>query len=114
MIDPVSRCGGASGRQLCRDQHHHHQHTMSNPAYDILYSTTHPNAIRERLVQMVMESKQVCIRLEMPISPVTLWGTIRMTEAGDFLVESSDQQSYATFNLTQVTSMGNTAIWITP
>lgn len=86
---------------------------MSSP-YDILYSTQNPDAIRERLVQMVLQSREVCVRLETPISPFTLWGIIRMTESGDFLVESSDERSYATFNCTQVTSMGQTAIWITP
>jgi len=86
---------------------------MNNPDSDILYSTQNPDAIRERLVQMVMISKQVCVRLEMITSPITLWGTIR-NEFGDFLVESSDQESYAVFTLKQVTSMGNITIWITP
>ena len=85
---------------------------MSNP-YDILYSTKNPDAIRERLVGMVLNSREVCVRLETPISPFTLWGIIRMAESGDFCVESNDQQSYAVFTLKQVASMGNTAIWIT-
>ena len=85
---------------------------MSNP-YDILYSDKSPDAVRERLVGMVLRSMEVCVRLETPISPFTLWGIIRMAESGDFYVESNDQRSYAQFNLTQVSSMGNTAIWIT-
>lgn len=85
---------------------------MSNP-YDILYSTKNPDAIRERLVGMVLNSREVCVRLETPISPFTLWGIIRMAESGDFCVESNDQQSYAVFTLKQVASMGQTAIWIT-
>ena len=87
---------------------------MSNLSSDILYSDKHPDAVRERLVQMVMNSKHVCVRLEMITSPITLWGTIRMDESGHFLVESSDQQCYAVFTLKQVTLMGNTTIWITP
>jgi hypothetical protein len=81
--------------------------------YDILYSTENPDAIRERLVGMVLRSMEVCVKLETRISPISLWGIIRMSESGDFCVESNDQQSYAQFNLTQVSSMGNTAIWIT-
>ncbi len=87
---------------------------LSTNASDILYSDKSPDAIRERLVGMVLNSKKVCVRLEMPASPITLWGIIRMAESGDFCVESNDQQSYAQFNLSQVTSMGKTAIWITP
>ena len=85
---------------------------MSNP-YDILHSTKNPDAIRERLVGMVLNSREVCVRLETSISPFTLWGIIRMAESGDFCVESNDQQSYAVFTLKQVASMGQTAIWIT-
>jgi hypothetical protein len=87
---------------------------MSNLSSDILYSDKHPAMIYERLQNMVFNSKHVCVRLEMITSPITLWGTIRMNESGHFLVETSDQQSYAVFTLKQVTSMGNTAIWITP
>jgi hypothetical protein len=87
---------------------------MSNPVSDILYSTQNPDAVRERLNEMVSSNKQVCVRLEMITSPITLWGTIRINEFGDFLVESSDQESYAVFTLKQVTSMGNITIWITP
>jgi len=87
---------------------------MSNPSSDILYSTKNPDAIRERLVQMVMNSNHVCVQLEMITSPVSLRGTIRMNESGRFFVESSDQQCFADFTLKQVTSMGNTVIWITP
>ena len=86
---------------------------MSSP-YDILYSDKNPDAVRERLVDMVLSGKLVVVQLEMITSPITLWGTIRMNESGHFLVESSDQQCYADFTLKQVTSMGNTAIWITP
>ncbi len=86
---------------------------MINP-YDILYSSKNPDAVRERLVDMVLSGKLVVVQLEMITSPITLWGTIRMNEDGHFLVESSDQQTYADFTLKQVSSIGNTTIWITP
>jgi hypothetical protein len=87
---------------------------MSNPSKNIIYSDKHPAMIFERLQDMVFISKEVCVRLEMITSPISLVGTIRMNEFGHYLVESTDHQSFACFTLKQVTSMGLTCIWITP
>ena len=81
---------------------------------DIIYADNHPAMIHERLQDMVFTSKEVCVKLEMLTSPITLWGTIQMNEFGHYLVESSDQQTFAVFTLKQVSSMGRTTIWITP
>lgn len=87
---------------------------MSDTSKNIIYSDKHPAMIHERLQDMVFTSKEVCVRIEMITSPISLVGTIRMNESGHFLVESTDHQSYACFTLKQVTSMGLTCIWITP
>ena len=106
----INLCTGRSGTTRTTNT----TNTMTDTSYDILYSHKHPAMIHERLQNMVFTSKFVCVRLEMITSPITLWGVIRMNESGKFLVETSDQQSYAVFGLEQVTSMGQTAIWITP
>jgi hypothetical protein len=87
---------------------------MSNTTYDILFSDKNPDAVLERLNEMVSSNKQVCVRLEQTISPFTLWGILIRKDSGRFLVESSDRQSFVDFNLNHVTSIGKTCIWITP
>ena len=81
---------------------------------DIIYADHHPAMIHERLQDMVFTSKEVCVRLDMITSPISLVGTIRMNEFDHYLVESTDHQSFACFTLKQVSSMGRTTIWITP
>jgi len=87
---------------------------MSNPASVILYSTQNPDTIRERLNFLVSNRAQVAIRIESPVSPITLHGVIGRLDGGEFIVDSSDQISYAKFTLEQVSSMGSYCIWITP
>ena len=44
---------------------------------DILYATNHPDQVRERLDEMVSTSDDVCLRLEMLESPISVYGVIR-------------------------------------
>ena len=88
---------------------------MSNidPTYDILYAHNNLDRIITRLEGMASHGARVTIRLEMPVSPVSVTGTMaRKCEDGRFLVQCDDQVSYAAFALGQVTSMGLSMIWI--
>ena len=80
---------------------------------DILYATNRPDQVLERLEEMVSNSEDVCLRLEMLESPISVYGIIRKRYEGAYTVESSDQQSHATFTAKQVTSIGSVCIWIT-
>ena len=80
---------------------------------DILYATNRPDQVIERLEEMVSTSDDVCLRLEMLESPISVYGIIRKTGHNIYAVESSDEQSYATFTAKQVTSIGAVCIWIT-
>jgi hypothetical protein len=88
--------------------------TTTTDTIDILYADNHPAMIHERLQDMVFTKKEVCVKLEMLNSPITLWGVIQMNQSGHYHVENSDQQTFAVFTLKQVSSMGRTSIWITP
>ena len=80
---------------------------------DILYATNRPDQVRERLDEMVSTSDDVCLRLEMLESPISVYGIIRKKGDNIYTVESSDEQSHATFTAKQVTSIGAVCIWIT-
>ena len=80
---------------------------------DIFYATNHPDQVIERLEEMASNSEDVCLRLEMLESPISVYGIIRKKYEGAYTVESSDEQSHATFTAKQVTSIGSVCIWIT-
>jgi hypothetical protein len=80
---------------------------------DILYATNRPDQVLERLEEMVSTSDDVCLRLEMLESPISVYGIIRKKGDNIYTVESSDEQSHATFSAKQVTSIGAVSIWIT-
>ena len=80
---------------------------------DILYATNHPDQVLERLDEMASTSEDVCLRLEMLTSPISVYGVIRKKGDNIYTVESSDEQSHATFTAKQVTSIGAVCIWIT-
>jgi hypothetical protein len=80
---------------------------------DIFYATNHPDQVLERLDEMASNSEDVCLRLEMLESPISVYGIIRKRYEGAYTVESSDEQSHATFSAKQVTSIGSVCIWIT-
>ena len=80
---------------------------------DIFYATNHPDQVLERLDEMASNSEDVCLRLEMLESPISVYGIIRKKYEGAYTVESSDEQSHATFTAKQVTSIGTVCIWIT-
>ena len=82
-------------------------------ATDILYATNGPDQVLERLDEMASNSEDVCLRLEMLESPISVYGIIRKKYEGAYTVESSDEQSHATFTAKQVTSIGAVCIWIT-
>ena len=82
-------------------------------ATDIFYATNRPDQVLERLEEMVSTSEDVCLRLEMLTSPISVYGVIRKKCDGIYTVESSDEQSHATFTAKQVTSIGTVCIWIT-
>lgn len=81
---------------------------------DILNAAKHPTALYNRLEEMVFSGREVCVRLEMETSPISIRGTMTMTDTGHYFVESPDNVSYARFTLQQVTSVGKICIWITP
>jgi hypothetical protein len=80
---------------------------------DILYATNRPDQVIERLEEMVSTSDDVCLRLEMLESPISVYGVIRKKGHNIYAVESSDERSQATFSAKQVTSIGAVCIWIT-
>jgi hypothetical protein len=80
---------------------------------DILYATNRPDQVLIRLDEMADNSEDVCLRLEMLDSPISVYGVIRKKYEGAYTVESSDEQSHATFFAKQVTSIGSVCIWIT-
>jgi hypothetical protein len=80
---------------------------------DILYATNRPDQVIERLEEMVSTSDDVCLRLEMLESPISVYGVIRKKGHNIYAVESSDERSHATFTAKQVTSIGAVSIWIT-
>jgi hypothetical protein len=80
---------------------------------DILYATNRPDQVLIRLDEMADNSDDVCLRLEMLESPISISGVIRKKYEGTYTVESSDERSYATFSAKQVTSIGAVCIWIT-
>ncbi len=80
---------------------------------DILYATNRPDQVLIRLDEMADNSEDVCLRLEMLDSPISVYGVIRKKCEGVYTVESSDEQSHATFSAKQVTSIGSVCIWIT-
>ena len=82
-------------------------------ATEILYATNHPDQVLERLDEMASNSEDVCLRLEMLESPISVYGIIRKRYEGAYTVESADEQSHATFTSKQVTSIGSVCIWIT-
>ena len=92
------------------------QNNTNNIMYttDILYATNRPDQVIERLEEMVSTSDDVCLRLEMLESPISVYGIIRKTGHNIYAVESSDERSCATFSAKQVTSIGAVSIWITP
>ena len=82
-------------------------------ATEILYATNRPDHVIQRLEEMVSTSEDVCLRLEMLESPISVYGVIRKKCDNIYTVESSDEQSHATFTAKQVTSIGSVCIWIT-
>jgi len=92
------------------------QNNTNNTMYttDILYATNRPDQVIERLEEMVSTSDDVCLRLEMLESPISVYGIIRKKGHNIYAVESSDERSQATFSAKQVTSIGAVSIWITP
>jgi len=82
-------------------------------ATEILYATNRPDHVLIRLDEMADNSEDVCLRLEMLDSPISVYGVIRKKYEGTYTVESSDEQSHATFSAKQVTSIGSVCIWIT-
>jgi hypothetical protein len=80
---------------------------------EILYATNRPDQVLIRLDEMADNSEDVCLRLEMLDSPISVHGVIRKKYEGTYTVESSDEQSHATFTAKQVTSIGSFCIWIT-
>ena len=82
-------------------------------ATEILYATNRPDHVIQRLEEMVSTSEDVCLRLEMLESPISVYGVIRKKGDNIYTVESSDEQSHATFTSKQVTSIGSVCIWIT-
>ena len=82
-------------------------------ATEILYATNHPDQVLIRLDEMADNSEDVCLRLEMLDSPISVYGVIRKKYQGTYTVESSDERSHATFSAKQVTSIGAVCIWIT-
>lgn len=82
-------------------------------ATEILYATNRPDHVIQRLEEMVSTSEDVCLRLEMLESPISVYGVIRKKGDNIYTVESADEQSHATFTAKQVTSIGSVCIWIT-
>jgi hypothetical protein len=87
--------------------------TTTTTNTDILYATNRPDQVLIRLDEMADNSEDVCLRLEMLDSPISVYGVIRKRFEGAYTVESSDEQSHATFFAKQVTSIGSVCIWIT-
>jgi hypothetical protein len=102
----------AAGSQSGITQNNTNMNTTTTNT-DILYATNHPDQVLIRLDEMADNSEDVCLRLEMLDSPISVYGVIRKKYEGAYTVESSDEQSHATFFAKQVTSIGSVCIWIT-